>query len=53
MPDNDAHSTRPYCYKQLLIGRMAGASDDDDDDGKGWDNNNNGKRRDHWVGGRR
>ena len=51
MPDNDAHGTRPLCYEQLLIGRMAGASDNDDNDGKGWDNDNDGKRRDHWVGG--
>jgi hypothetical protein len=23
--DDDAHGTRPLCYKQLLIGRKAGA----------------------------
>jgi hypothetical protein len=23
-PDNNAHGTRPLCYKQLLVGRKAG-----------------------------
>ena len=52
MPDDDAHGNGPLRYKQLLVGRMAGASDNDNDNGKGWDNDNNSKRQDHWVGGR-
>ena len=42
MLDDDTHGTRPLQYEQLLVGRMAGASDDDDDDSEG---------QEHWVGG--